>query len=89
MHRLIVRHEVEDYQRWRRGYDEAKGLRDEMGVQSDSIYREVDDGNDVTVTHDFASAQAAKAFVADPRLANTMQELGVTGEPEIWIVAEV
>jgi hypothetical protein len=88
MTRLIVRHQVEDYGSWRTGYDDAKGLRDEMGVQHDSIFRGVDDGDDVTVTHDFASADAAKTFVGDPRLADAMKRLGVTGEPEIWIVEE-
>lgn len=88
MTRLIVRHDVEDYERWRAGYDEAVGLRDEMGVRADAVFREVDDGNDVTVTHDFASTDAAKEFVADPRLADAMKEIGVTGEPEIWIVDE-
>lgn len=88
MARLIVRHTVEDYARWRTGYDEAKDLRDEMAVQSDAIFRAVDDGNDLTVTHDFASVDAAKTFVADPRLAAAMKEIGVTGEPQIWIVEE-
>ena len=88
MTRLIVRHPVEDYARWRRGYDEHEDLRDEMGVQADTVFREVGDGNDLTVTHDFASADAARAFVGDPRLAAAMKEIGVSGEPEIWIVDE-
>ena len=73
------------HQRWKSGYEEPKGLRDEMGVQDDEVFRSFDDGNDLTVTHDVTSPDAAKAFVADPHLA-AVKELGVTGEPEIWIV---
>ena len=90
MARLIVRQDVGDTSAGRAvtrksGYEEAKGLRDEMGVQDDEVFRSFDDGNDLTVTHDVTSPDAAKAFVADPHLA-AVKELGVTGEPEIWIV---
>jgi len=43
---------------------------------------------DVTVIHDAASTNAAKAFVADPRPAEAMKRLGVDGEPEIWLVED-
>jgi hypothetical protein len=79
---------VEDFGEWKAGYDGAASLRDEHGVRADGLYQAADDPNDVTVFHDFDSADAAAKMIGDPRLAEIMKELGVTGEPQIWITTE-
>ena len=88
MVRLFVRHAVADYGAWRKGYDENQAIRDENGVKADGIYVSVDDGNDLTVYHDFDSVEAAKAFAAHPDLKAAMDQLGVVGTPTIWITSE-
>jgi hypothetical protein len=90
MARLFVRHDVADFDRWKSGYDDADatGLRSELGVRADGVYQTVDHPTDVTVWHDFDSVEAAQSFTSDPRLAAAMAELGVTGEPQIWITTE-
>jgi len=88
MVRLFVRHNVADYAVWRQGYDDSAALRDGHGVKADSIHRSVDDGNDITVTHDFESVEAARAFAGLPELKATMDELGVVGAPSIWFTQE-
>jgi hypothetical protein len=90
MARLFVRHDVADFERWKSGYDDAARaeLRAELGVQGDGVYRAADRSTDVTVWHDFNSVEAAQAFTSDPRLAGAMADLGVTGEPQIWITVE-
>lgn len=82
--RVFVRHEVADYAAWRKGYDAFDPTRRKLGVTGQAVYRSVDDAKDITVTHDFKTAAAAKAFVASPELKATMQKAGVTGEPKIW-----
>jgi hypothetical protein len=57
-----------------------------MGVTEDAVFRSVDDPNDVTVWHDFAGTDEARAFVSSEALRNAMQRAGVQGEPEIWFV---
>ena len=37
------------------------------------------------ITHDFASAEDANAFVADPEFAAAMKNAGVTSAPRIEI----
>ena len=90
MARLFVRHDVADFAAWKTGYDADANvaLRAGLGVNADGIYQAVDDPGDVTVWHDFDSVETAQAFVADPRLAAAMADLGVTGEPQIWITTE-
>jgi hypothetical protein len=48
------------------------------------VYRSADDPNDVTVTHEFASIEAAKAFAGREDLKAAMQRAGVVGAPTIW-----
>lgn len=89
MVRLFVRHNVRDYDAWRTVYDEFDQERRSMGVTDDAVFQSVDDPNDVTVWHDFAAADEARAFVSSEALRNATQRAGVQGEPEIWFVSQM
>jgi hypothetical protein len=88
MVRLFARHPVADYATWRTHYDNFDGERRSMGVTGNAVYQSVDDPNDVTVTHDFATREAAEAFASSPRLQEIMQQAGVQAVPEVWFVTE-
>jgi hypothetical protein len=49
MVRLFIRHNVEDYQAWRKEYDEFDRQRRSMGVTDDAVFQSIDNPNDVTV----------------------------------------
>jgi hypothetical protein len=88
MVRLFVRHNVADYDAWRKVYDEFDEDRRSMGVTDDAVFGSVDEPNDVTVWHDFAGADEARAFVSSEALRAAMGRAGVQGEPQIWFVTE-
>ena len=88
MVRLYVRHPVTDYAAWRQVYDAFDAERQTFGVTGHAVYRALDDGNDVTVWHDFATREAAEAFAGSDRLREVMHRAGVAGEPTIWFVSE-
>ncbi len=88
MVRLFVRHPVTDYNTWRQHYDAFDSERAAMGVTGHAVYQSVDDPNDITAWHDFASADEAKAFASAPRLREVMTAAGVAGEPSIWFATE-
>ena len=88
MVRLFIRHNVDDYEAWRRGYDEFDEQRKPMGVKDEAVYQSIDDPNDITVWHDFDSAGEARALVASDELGSAMKRAGVQGEPQIWFVEE-
>ena len=88
MVRLFLRINVVDYETWREVYDEFYGERVAMGVMGDAAFQLVDDPNDVTVWHDFETAEVARAFVSSDTLRNVMQRAGVQGEPQLWFTAE-
>jgi hypothetical protein len=84
MIRMFVRHEVADFDKWLKAYHDFEGERGGFGVVGDAVCCSVENGNDVTVTHDFESLDEAKAFMGSPRLKEVMTAAGVTGEPTIW-----
>jgi hypothetical protein len=86
MVRMMVRHPVRDYAAWRKEYDDFDATRQGMGVTAAAVFQSVDDPNDVTVTHDFATAEAARAFADSAELESAMENAGVAGPPTIWFV---
>jgi hypothetical protein len=81
---LFVRHTVADYAAWRRIYDAFAPMQDAMGVTAKAVYRGADDANEITVVHDFATLEAAKAFAGSPELKAAMKDAGVTSAPTVW-----
>jgi quinol monooxygenase YgiN len=80
---LIVEHRVKDFDAWKPVFDEHAAVRQEYGATGHIIYRSLDDPNNVIVLNEFASAERAKAFAADPSLREAMERGGVVGEPRI------
>ena len=83
--RLFVHHEVTDYAAWRKSYDAFQPTVHKMGATAQAVYQATDNPNDVIVTHDFASAEKARALLASAELKAAMQNAGVKGQPQAWI----
>jgi hypothetical protein len=84
MSTLFVRHTVADYAAWRQIFDDFAPTQEAMGVTDKAVYRATDNPNDITVTHDFATLEAARAFAGSPELKAAMHDAGVTSAPTIW-----
>jgi hypothetical protein len=84
MVRMFVKHKVHDYTAWRKGYDAFESTRIKLKARGHAVYRDVDDGNDVTAWHDFDNLEAAKAFANSNELKAAMKGAGVIGAPTIW-----
>src|SRR5436190_6523610 len=61
---MFIRHRVSDFTKWRQVYEEVAPLQQAGGVVREAVYQSAEDPNDVTVMHDFASAEEARAFAA-------------------------
>jgi len=86
MSRLFVRHQVADYDAWRKVYNDFDPTRRSMGVIGDAVYRSADDPNNVTAWHDFGSIDEARAFAGSTELKEAMGAAGGTSAPDIWFV---
>ena len=81
---LFVRHTVADYAAWRHIFDSFAPMQEALGVTDKAVYQAADNANDVTVTHEFATLEAARAFAGSPELKAAMHDAGVTSAPTIW-----
>ncbi len=86
MVRMYARHQVSDFAKWHAAYKAFD--RGGIGVEAHAAYQSVDDPNDVTVWHDFASLEDARAFAGSDELKAAMIEAGVAGAPTIWFTTE-
>ncbi len=86
MVRMFARHQVTDYEAWRKVYDAFD--REALGVRQHAVYQGVADANDVTVWHDFDDRATAEAFASSEDLKAAMAEAGVVSSPNIWITEE-
>ena len=81
---LFVRHQVSDYAKWREVYQTLSATQKQGGVVAESVYRNEDDPNDITVTHEFATLDQARAFVGSDVVKEAMGRAGVVGAPTVW-----
>ena len=63
------------------GFD---ATRRKLGVTGQAVDQLLDNPNDVTVTHDFKTADKAKSFASSSDLKTTMEKAGVKGTPQVW-----
>jgi heme-degrading monooxygenase HmoA len=81
---LYIRHRVEDYARWREGFDNHAAARQAGGATDEAyVMRNVDDPNEITIILGWSDLQKARAFTQSASLKEAMQNAGVTGQPEI------
>ncbi|MGA7270408.1 MAG: DUF1330 domain-containing protein [Acidimicrobiia bacterium] len=87
---MVVRHDVADYDSWRKVYEELEPLRNQHGVTAQRVLKETGgDGNTLLVIHEFPSADKAQAFAESDELAQAMHRAGVAGAPRIEIYDEI
>jgi hypothetical protein len=80
---------VANYKAWRKVYDDFAPVQKAKGVTAQAVYQAADNPDDITVTHDFATDEAARAFVNSEELKSAMQNAGVVGSPTIWFTNKV
>ena len=84
--RVFVRHDVVDFEVWKKGYDDFAAEQKKGDVFFQKVFQSISNPNNVTVIHDFHSLERAEAFFNSDALKSTMKRIGSLGEPEIWFV---
>ena len=83
---VVVTHPVADFDRWKAGFDDHEPVRKANGFLGHHLNRAQDDPNRVSIYLAVADIEQARAFVASDDLRDIMQEVGVTGPPEMtWV----
>jgi quinol monooxygenase YgiN len=86
---MFIRHTVSNYKTWRKVYDDFASVQKAKGVTAQAVYQAADNPNDITVTHEFATVEAAQAFVKSEEVKKAIQNAGVVGTPAIWFTNKI
>ena len=88
MAKVIVQHEVADYDRWLPVFTQHEAVRRQYGATGHTVTRDSASPNNLVVVNEFATLDGARGFTKDPSIPTVMGQAGVMGHPNIWIVDE-
>lgn len=77
MHYVLIIHDVEDYAKWKAGFDEAADLRRDAGESDYQVLRSESDPNRIVHYSKWASLARAKSFFESDEVKAIREKLGV------------
>ena len=87
---LLVRHKVEDYERWKPVFDHDHGAtRARSGSKGGRILRNADDPDELVILLQWDTSENARRFAAADGTREAMQRAGVTDQPDVYFLEEV
>jgi hypothetical protein len=88
MNYLMIRHKVKDFKKWKAAYDAHEPARKGTGLTERCLLRNTKSRNDVLILFEANNLARAKAFCASADLRAAMKKAGVTGKPDLSILAD-
>ena len=88
MNCVMIRHKVKDFKKWKAAYDAHGPARAGAGLKERCLLRNTKSRNDVFILFEANNLARAKAFCASADLRVAMKNAGVTGKPELAILAD-
>ncbi len=82
---VLIIHEVEDYESWKKVFDQAVGIRKAAGERSYQVLSQENDPNQVVHFSSWTSIVAAKQFFESPELVQIRLEAGVKSPEFIYL----
>src|SRR5215204_1804866 len=83
---IHVRHRVEDYPKWKEGFDSTADFKRSLGWKGYRIFAIEGDNTNVLVMEEFDTEEQAREFLSSDHLREAMGRAGVRGEPDIQVV---
>ena len=85
---VLIIHEVEDFQKWKEGFDKAALIRKEAGEQTYQVLVDDDDPNKVIHFSIWKNHDLAKSFFESDEVKEIRKRLGVK-QPEFIYLNEI
>ena len=85
MQHVLIIHEVDNYQAWKKIFDEAASIRKEAGERSYQVLRYENQANKIVHFSTWTSIADAKTFFESPRLAQIRKNAGVKAPEFIYL----
>ncbi len=82
---VLIIHEVEDYEAWKKVFDNAVNIRKEAGELSYQVLRHESDRNKIVHFSSWTSLKNAQRFFESPELVRIRDEAGVKSPEFIYL----
>jgi quinol monooxygenase YgiN len=86
---VLVRHKVEDYNKWKTVYDGHENTRKKSGCKGARLFNVKDNSNEVVALFEWDSIENAKKFAGSQDLKETMQKAGVSDIPDVFFLEQI
>lgn len=86
---IINSHKVENFAKWKQGFDEGAQMREQLGINIKGVFQSIEDENHVTIISEMPSPEIARAVLSSPELKAAGQKSGVISAPEIKMLFQV
>lgn len=83
---LIIRHEVEDYAKWKPLFDDHAATRKALGCKGGRLFRSTEKPSEVVIAFEWENLDKAREFTQSDDLRKTMEKAGVIGKPEFFFL---
>jgi len=86
---VIVRHKVQDFERWKGTFDSCLNMRKAGGELNYRIFHQHNNSNEIVLLFEYSSLEMAQEYMASDYLKKAMADAGVVGPPDILFLDEV
>lgn len=87
---LLLRYTVEDYGRWKEGFDSHLAARQAGGATNEAyVMRNVDNAQEIIILLGWHDLVSVRAFTKSVSLQTVLKQMGVVGLPEITVLNSV
>lgn len=86
---IINSHKVENFSKWKLGFEAGEAMREQAGITIKGIYQSVEDENIITVISEVPNIEMAKAIVSGPAMKEAMEKSGIVSTPEFKILSQI
>ena len=89
MAQILVRHNVEDYKRWKPVFDADAERRGSAGSKGCRLFHSERDTNEVVVLCRWKDLETAHRFAESDETRRAMERAGVVGKPDVYFLDEI
>ena len=89
MPHVFIRQNIEDYTKWKAGFDKDSDVRQAGGSTGAQVFRDADGSNTVSILIEFKDMESLQTLMGrmqTPEMQKLMAEAGVIGPPEVLYI---
>ena len=86
---VIIKHKLEDYDKWKSLFDSDIDNRKAGGQVSQQVFKNQKDPSETVLLFEWESAEKLNAFMESDHLKEKMKEAGVISQPDVMLLDEV